>query len=96
VNHLFFADDSLILIKAGVDGAWELVHIFDVYERASGQVINKDKSSIKFSPNTSQAIKHQMKLTLSIDQEVSGEKYLGLPISVGISRKKTFDYIKKI
>ena len=36
-----------------------------------------------------------MKLSLSIDKEVSGEKYLGLPVSVGISRKKTFDYIKK-
>ena len=43
VNHLFFADDSLILMKAGEDGARGLVHTLDVYERASGQVINKDK-----------------------------------------------------
>jgi len=43
VNHLFFADDYLILMKAGEDGARGLVHTLDVYERASGQVINKDK-----------------------------------------------------
>ncbi|KAG6730912.1 hypothetical protein I3842_01G104000 [Carya illinoinensis] len=37
VNHLFFDDDSLIFCK---------------YECASGQVLNKEKSSIYFSKNT--------------------------------------------
>jgi hypothetical protein len=53
VNHLFFTDDSLILMRARADDAKELRHILEVYEQASGQMINKDKSSIMFSPNTS-------------------------------------------
>jgi hypothetical protein len=52
INHLFFTDDSLILMKARVKDLKELKHILEVYERASGQVINKDKSLIIFSLNT--------------------------------------------
>ena len=52
VNHLFFADDSLILMRARASDTQELGRILEVYERASGQVINKDKSTIMFSPNT--------------------------------------------
>ena len=57
-------------------------------------MINKDKSSILFSPNTARATRDEMKATLSISQEKWGERYLGLPISIGISKKKTFAYIK--
>ena len=41
VNHLFFADDSLILMRAKASDAQELGRILEVYERASRQVINK-------------------------------------------------------
>jgi len=95
VNHLFFAYDSLILMKAEVGGAQELMRILERYEGASGQIINKDKSSIMFSPNTSEIIRHHIKSNMSIIQEAWNEKYLGLPVSVGISKKKIFEYIKK-
>ena len=78
-------------MKAEVGGAQELMRILERYEGASGQIINKDKSSIMFSPNTSEIIRHHIKSNMSIVQE----KYLGLPVSVGISKKKTFEYIKK-
>ena len=42
ISYLFFADDSLILMKAGSGYAQELKHILYKYELASGQVINKD------------------------------------------------------
>jgi hypothetical protein len=54
VNHLFFADDSLILMKARASDALELRRILEVYEKASGQVINREKSSLMFSPNSGQ------------------------------------------
>ena len=98
VNHLFFADDSLILMKARCSGAQALKQIMCKYELASGQVINKDKSSILFSPNTGDHAKQQMRLILSINQEASAEsaeRYLGLPVSVGKSKKKAFEYIKQ-
>jgi hypothetical protein len=87
VKHLFFADDSLILMRARRYDAQVLVHILGVYERASGQVINKDKSSIMFSPNTTKNIKGQMREALAIRQEARSEKYLGLPISIAKSRR---------
>jgi hypothetical protein len=54
----------------------------------SGQVINKDKSSILFSSNMARRVRDEMKATLSISQEKWGERYLGLPVSIGISKKK--------
>jgi hypothetical protein len=95
VNHLFFADDSLILMRARNEEAAELKRILEVYERASGQMINKDKSSILFSPNKKITVSVQMKVTMSILQEKCGKRYLGLPVSIGISKKKTFAYIKQ-
>jgi len=95
INHLFFADDSLILMRARADDAKDLRKILEIYERASGQVINKDKSSIMFSPNTIQQDRSQMRVNLGIQAEAKSERYLGLPVAVGRSRKKAFEYIKK-
>ena len=95
INHLFFADDSLILMRARADDAKDLRKILEVYERASRQVINKDRSSIMFSPNTIQQDRSQMRVNLGIQAEAKSERYLGLPVAVGRSRKKAFEYIKK-
>jgi hypothetical protein len=73
----------------------ELRRILEVYERVSGQVINKDKSYILFNPNTARAVRDEMKATLSISQDKWGERYLGLLVSIGISKNKTFAYIKQ-
>jgi hypothetical protein len=57
VTHLFFADDTLILLKATVRGARCLHQVLELYEEVSGQMVNKDKTTIMFSPNTSQQTK---------------------------------------
>jgi hypothetical protein len=95
VNHLFFANDSLILMKARANDAQELKHILDLYEQVAGQKINREKSSIMFSPNIGQEIRSQIKYDLSIDSEAISEHYLALPISIGKSKKAVFQYIKK-
>ena len=48
-----------------------------------------------FSPNTSQEIRSEIKSCLSIVSEARSERYLGLPISIGKSKKAVFEYIKK-
>ena len=95
INHLFFADDSLILMRACSRNAQELGRILQVYEKASGQMVNRDKSAVLFSPNTSSIDKAEVRQALNIAQEAKNEKYLGLPVSIGKSRKKAFEYIKK-
>lgn len=51
-NHLLFADDSLVLIKANRESAKSLQHVLQLYEACSGQTVNFDKSSVMFSENT--------------------------------------------
>jgi hypothetical protein len=33
INHLFFADDSLVLMRARAEDARELKRLLDIYER---------------------------------------------------------------
>jgi hypothetical protein len=61
---MFFADDSLILMRARNEEAMELKRVLEVYERVSGQMINKDKSSVLFILNTARTVRDQMKATL--------------------------------
>lgn len=46
ISHLLFADDSYFFFRACVDEAVILKNCFKVYSKASGQVINFDKSSL--------------------------------------------------
>jgi hypothetical protein len=67
-----------------------LNHILNVYENCSGQCINREKSSIYFSPNTPQALRHDLKVQLGIMVEAFNERYLGLPTAVGRLTSGTF------
>ena len=49
VSHLFFADDSVLFYRAKEFECQEILHILSVYERGSGQKINRDKTNIFFS-----------------------------------------------
>jgi len=94
VSHLFFADDTLILIKAIESSARALQKILELYEEVSGQMINKDKTCIMFSPNTTQQTQLLGLIELKITKLASNEKYLGLPVYIGKSNKRMFEYIK--
>jgi hypothetical protein len=94
ISHLLFADDSLILVQAKGEDANQLRGILELYEQCSGQMINKSKSAILFSPNTSDADKRVVKDILDVEKETMNEKYLGLPVFVGNSRTKVFSYLK--
>ena len=73
-------------MRATASDAQELKRILEVYERASGQVINRDKSSIMFSPNTSHQVRNSMVSGLSIGFEAWSERYLGLPLLLGLKQ----------
>jgi hypothetical protein len=52
LNHLFFADDSLLFCKADTVEWYCIQKVLDDYEKASGQKLNKGKTSLFFSRNT--------------------------------------------
>lgn len=51
VNHLLFADDSLLFCRAKTDECRQVMNALGVYERALGQKINLHKSEVCFSKN---------------------------------------------
>jgi hypothetical protein len=95
INHLLFADDSLVLMKASRESAKSLQHILHLYECCSGQTINFDKSSVMFSANTREWCKRGVLEELHIRAEARTEKYLGLPVYVGRSKTQIFAYLKE-
>jgi hypothetical protein len=94
VNHLLFADDSLLFFKANGEGATEISESLSLYCQASGQRINLQKSSIFFSKGCSQMIRDEVKLILNVSNESLSEKYLGMPTDVGKSKNGAFKYLK--
>ena len=69
-------------------------NVLSLYENCSGQLVNKEKSSVMFSKNTSEEIKSAFVLSLDLAAETQNEKYLGLPVFIGNSKVKTFSYLK--
>jgi hypothetical protein len=82
------------MICAKREDAMQLQSILDLYEACSGQKINKAKSAVRFSRNTSDEEKQEIKGMLDIQRETMNERYLGLPVHVGRSKTEVFASLK--
>lgn len=95
ISHLLFADDSLVFYRAFVPACVKLQSILYNYEQASGQSINRGKTNIFFSTNTSHQTQVAIKSFLGIPSVQRFEQYLGLPSLIGREKKKSFSVIKE-
>ena len=95
VSHLFFAEDSVLFCWANESECQVILDILDVYERGSGQKINKDKTNIYFRSNTQHDLQARIQQFLGVSAIKQYEKYLGLPAFVGRAKKQGFAYIKE-
>ena len=72
----------------------KIQEILGKYERASGQKINSEKTSLFFSNNTSNVSKEEIKNLLGVAEIKEYERYLGLPTVVGRKKKASLNFIK--
>ena len=90
ISHLLFVDDSFIFCQATVEECQQLLRVLRCCEEASGQAINKQKTSIFFSRNTRPNVKRNIQRMMGARIMEDCEKYLGLPMVGGKSKVNTF------
>ena len=61
ISQLFFADNNIIFYQATSEQCGHLEHLLTIYEHASGQQLNKEKTALFFSKNTPQATQEEIK-----------------------------------
>ncbi|KAL5817683.1 hypothetical protein ACOSQ3_026061 [Xanthoceras sorbifolium] len=90
ISHLLFADDSLIFTRATREEGAVLKRILQMYEAASGQSVNYEKSALTFSPNVPEMTVLDIGNIFNVDVVACHEKYLGLPSSLGRNKRDVF------
>ncbi|KAM6590233.1 hypothetical protein CsatA_012838 [Cannabis sativa] len=92
-SHLLFADDSMVFVPVSTQSSEAINHILHLYFEASGQSVNRDKSSILFSPNTSPDSQSNFRSSLLLNGEGFISKYLGVPHCIGRVKNSVFHYL---
>ena len=95
VSHLFFVDDSVLFCRAKEEEYQKILDILAIYQRGSGQKINRDKTNIFFSSNTFHDTQVWIQQFLGVLTIRQYEKYLGLPALVGCAKRQSFIYLKE-
>lgn len=88
VTHLLFVDDSYILFNANKDECRNIKECLLIYEKASGQKVNFEKSTAVFSLNVPLGLKQDLVSILRIPPRNHAGKYLGLPTVIGRNKSK--------
>ena len=94
ITHMLFADDSYLYCKAEEEQVNSLIQLLQVFEGASGQKVNLEKSVVFFSSNT--RVEKKVQLCELLDMEEASEDctYLGLPNMMKRSKVATFGFLK--
>ncbi|XP_055961032.1 uncharacterized protein LOC130015273 [Mercurialis annua] len=93
VSHLFFVDNSLLFARAYAEECYKIVELLKVYEKASGQVVNLDKSTLSFSKGTRDSLRQHLQQILQVTFVTCHETDLGLPL---VGEKGKISQLSKI
>lgn len=93
VSHLLFADDCFFSFQATNVEASNMKAILTKYERLLGQAVNYNKSTVCFSPNTSNADRFSVCSLLGVREIEKPGKYLGMPMYVGKDKAGVFGFL---
>lgn len=86
----YFADDSMLFCKAEPRECDEVMKALGTYEKASGQCINFDKSSLLFGKRIPGPVKETIKVSTRITDEGGMGSYLGIPEDISGSKISLF------
>ncbi|WMV27386.1 hypothetical protein MTR67_020771 [Solanum verrucosum] len=90
-THLSYADDTILFSSGDPLSLMAMMNKLSVYEKCSGQLINKDKSCFLVAPNTHESLTYDIKRITGFSQSNFPFTYLGCPIYFGRQRVKYFD-----
>ena len=74
---------------------YKIQTLLNYYEVASGQIINKEKTTLFFSKNIDAQTQDVIKEALNVPTIQYYEKYLGLPSFIGKEKKACFTNVKE-
>ena len=95
ISHMFFVDDTLLFCRATKSDLDVIQSILGLYEQASGQKLNREKTTVFFSKATPDVRKVEIINVLGASEVRKYEKYLGLPAVVGRNKKASLNFIKE-
>lgn len=93
ISHLLFADDCYFFFRTTKSEANVMKRILSRYEEVSGQMINNTKSTVTFSPNTSEEDKKEVCEQLGVSGVQKPGNYLGMLMCVGRRKVSTFFFL---
>ncbi|KAK0594791.1 hypothetical protein LWI29_000556 [Acer saccharum] len=94
ISHLFFADDSMIFTKASENDCHAIKRVLELYGKASGQVVNFDKSALCVSKRVPRRRARSCARIIGVQLVGCHKRYLGLPSFAGKNKKELFSSIK--
>ncbi len=95
ITHLFFADDRLLFTKATTTACDKIQSILGQYERASGQQVNRDKTTIFFSKATPMETRRHQKHIGCPYHPVNTRSTWDCPLSLGEIKQLVSHKLKK-
>ncbi|XP_074277676.1 uncharacterized protein LOC141601306 [Silene latifolia] len=93
ISHLLYADDALLCFRLSSSSCESLRDILISFGNLSGQMINHQKSYIKFSPNTPDDFKEHVTNILKVPSKHNFGLYLGAPIDLGRKKTSAFQFL---
>ncbi|KAL2453242.1 Uncharacterized protein Adt_49258 [Abeliophyllum distichum] len=97
ISHLCFADDMIIFANSQKQSIRRVLHCIEHYERASGQLVNRDKSGIILPRRATIQQIHRLEHLIGFRHQQQPVTYLGVPLFKG--HRKIFlydDLIQKV
>ena len=66
--HLLFADDSMLFCMSTIEECKKILNILEIYESASGQKVNKNKTALFFNRSTTKSVRLAIKHRLGLQE----------------------------